>query len=193
MVQLNSSQPVSSDLIFAQTPANQAASSGSTDPSSSASTESFANQLASEIEGYLSQSGNGSQFEINVQNGTGANGGFTITVTNPAAASASSSTSATSSSKSAASGMTGSYTAMGLYNADVAPAATPARSKRMGYPRRLPVRERQTRQRRRPTVAPPQGRRRTLAARLRVRRHRGPRHRGQRARAERQPRLSWRR
>jgi hypothetical protein len=76
MVQLhNALQPAaaSSDLIFAKT--TPAASTTS-------ATDSFAEQLATAIEGYLAQSGNGSHFEIDVQKGASKNDGFTVTVKN---------------------------------------------------------------------------------------------------------------
>lgn len=66
-------------------------SQSSSDTSSSATTSDFATQLESAIEGVISQSGNGSQFDINVQTGQGANSNqYTITVTNEASAASSS-------------------------------------------------------------------------------------------------------
>jgi hypothetical protein len=55
--------------------------------SSATSSAGFASQLASEIESFLSQSGNGSQIEIDVQNGSTA-GEYKITVTDPSASTA---------------------------------------------------------------------------------------------------------
>ena len=82
MVQLHNAlqhATASSDLIFART--TSPASTTSSAPSTSSAADSFAEQLTAAIEGYLSQSGNGSHFEIDVQKGS-TNGGFTVTVKN---------------------------------------------------------------------------------------------------------------
>jgi hypothetical protein len=60
---------------------------GSTN-SSSTSSAAFASQLAGEIESFLSQSSNGSQIEIEVQNSS-TNGEYTITVKDPSASTSS--------------------------------------------------------------------------------------------------------
>lgn len=83
MVQLhNALQPAtaSSDLIFAKT--TSPASTTSVPASTTSATDSFAEQLTTAIEGYLSQSGNGSHFEIDVQKGASSSDGFTVTVKN---------------------------------------------------------------------------------------------------------------
>ncbi len=83
--------------------------------SASTGSSGFAEQLADTIEGVLQQSGNGSQYDINIETGQGPNGNqFTITVTqeggtgnstpsSPAAAIATPSASSSSSSSAAAS------------------------------------------------------------------------------------------
>lgn len=87
MVHLNSilhPTIASSDLIFSKTTSTPSTASSTT--AAASSTNSFGAQLAAAIEGYLAQSGNGSQFEINVQEGQGQTAGgasqFTVTVTN---------------------------------------------------------------------------------------------------------------
>ena len=65
--------------------------------SSTAASAGFASQLADAIENYLSQSGNGSQFEIDVQNNQASGGGYTITVKDQSESSASSATASTGS------------------------------------------------------------------------------------------------
>jgi hypothetical protein len=62
--------------------------------SNGTSTAAFASQLASEIESFLSQSSNGSQIEIDVQN-SATSGEYTITVKDPAAATSSPAAAAT--------------------------------------------------------------------------------------------------
>jgi hypothetical protein len=101
MVHLNSirhPEIVNSDPIFAKT--SSTASTASSTAATASSTDSFGAQLAAAIEGYLAQSGNGSQFEINVQEGqsktTGGASQFTVTVTNLSDSSASATATAAS-------------------------------------------------------------------------------------------------
>jgi hypothetical protein len=97
-----------SSLAQSQATNNQSASSSS--QSAYGTSSSFATQLENAIQAAIAQSGNGSQFDINVQSGEGANSNqYTITVTNEGAAStpgsaAAGSSAATASTASAASG-----------------------------------------------------------------------------------------
>src|SRR5579871_4684266 len=75
-------------------PSSLASSTATTSTNSSAAASAgFASQLADAIENYLSKSGNGSQFEIDVQNNQASGGGYTITVKDQSESSANSATS----------------------------------------------------------------------------------------------------
>jgi hypothetical protein len=86
-----------SSLAQSQASNNQSASSSS--QASTATSSDFATQLENAIQAVIAQSGNGSQFDINIQTGQGANSDqYTITVTNEAAASPSAAASSSASS-----------------------------------------------------------------------------------------------
>jgi hypothetical protein len=134
MVHLNSilhSAIVNSDPIFTKT--SSTASTALTTTASASSTDSFGAQLAAAIEGYLAQSGNGSQFEINVQEGqpqtAGGSSQFTVTVTNltDAAATPTATTAApvAASSASAAGALASAAAASSAQQPAVVPAASP--------------------------------------------------------------------
>ncbi len=80
------------------TAAGTVGSAGTTDSTTASAGDSFAQELETAIEGIVSQSGNGSQFEIDIQSGKSANGGndYTITVKNLGSAGTISSTAAPS-------------------------------------------------------------------------------------------------
>jgi len=75
-------------------------SAGTIGSASSSAGDSFTQELETAIQGILSQSGNGSQFEIDIQSGQSASGGndYTITVKNLGSGAANSAASGSSSS-----------------------------------------------------------------------------------------------
>jgi hypothetical protein len=128
MVHLNSilhPEIVKNDPIFAKT--SSTASTASSTAATASSTDAFGAQLAAAIEGYLAQSGNGSQFEINVQEGqsktTGGASQFTVTVTNLSNSSASATATAAATTATAAITAASSASAAGADEAVLASAA----------------------------------------------------------------------